>query len=328
MLILPDSHDLIDLLEDEFPVSVQEFRERLNQNGARLVLSFTNVCELVGGLARGVEFMELRPKLQTVESLNPTYIREGFIFMQELESAWRSIQSGVEFGAPNPMVQRWDETFQRPGQSVAAMFVGYRLDEIVHDLHRHGSVPRDLGKWTRVIRQQIKNDRALPKQLRKSSLQHFRLVIERHCQQYGIRVATTELRQFSDWIHADPTRRPGLRLQFEVRRELVENPKDILKRGDILDFAHIGAVPYVDCAILDRRMCHYCGQACRRLRAANQNADYSPPDISKAVQSDCCKVVNWAPASARVECPAVARLPSAVTGATILPILRAWNPHA
>jgi hypothetical protein len=275
MLILPDSHDLIDLLEHEFAVSVQELAERLNQNGGRLVLSFTNVSELIGGLARGVEFMELRPKLQTVESLNLAYIREGFIITQELESAWRSFQSGVEFVAPNPMVRRWDETFQRPGQCVAAMFVGYRLDEIVHDLYRHGSVPQDSDKWTQVIRQQIKNDRALPKQVRKSSLQHFRLVIERQCQRHGILVPRKDLQQFSDWIHADPTRCPGLRLQFEVRRELVENPKDILKRGDISDFAHIGAVPYVDCATLDRRMYHYGGQACRRLKAANQSADYS-----------------------------------------------------
>lgn len=275
MLILPDSHDLINLLEREHPVNVQEIAERLNQNDARLVLSFTNVSALVGGLARGVEFMEFRPRLQALEGLNPAYIREGFIFRQELESAWRSFQISVEFVRPDPMVRRWDETFQPPGQSVARMFVQYRLDAIVHDLHRQGAIPQDLRNWTRVIRQQIRNDRALPRAVRKSSVQHFRLVVERHCQLYGIPVPSACLQRFSDWIHEDPARCPGLRVQFEVRRELVENPNDALQRGDILDFAHIGAVPYVDCATLDRRMYHYCGQACQKLGRANHNADYS-----------------------------------------------------
>jgi hypothetical protein len=275
MLILLDCHDLINLLERDHPVNVKEFAERLNRSDARVVLSFTSVSELVGGLARGIEFMEFRPRLQAMEGLNPAYIREGFIFRQELESAWRSFQINVEFVEPDPMVRRWDETFQPPGQSVARMFVGYRLDAIVHDLHRHGTMPPNLSNWTRVIRQQIRDDRALPRAVRKSSVQHFRLVVERHCQRYGIPVPSTSLQRFSDWIHEDATRCPGLRVQFEVRRELVENPDDAVQRGDILDFAHIGAIPYVDCATLDRRMYHYCGQAFQKLGRANHNADYS-----------------------------------------------------
>lgn len=275
MLVLLDSHDLIDLLEREHPVNVEEFRERFNRNDAQLVLSYTNVSELVGGLAHGVEFMEFRPRLQTLEGLNPAYISEAFIFRQELESAWRSFQNNVEFVRPDPMVQRWDETFQQPGQSEARMFVRYRLDDIVYNLQRHGTFPQDLSKWIRLIRQQFRDDRALPSAARRLSVQHFRLVVERHCQQYGIPVPLARLQSFSDWIFEDPIRCPGLRVQFEVRRELVGNPNDALQRGDILDFAHIGAIPYVDCATLDRRMYHYCGQACQKFGRTNPNANYS-----------------------------------------------------
>src|ERR1039458_2336336 len=173
MIILLDSHDLIDLLEREDLFNVDELAERLNRNNARLVLSYTNVSELVGGLARGVDFMEIRPRLQVVEGLNPLYIREAFLFRQELESAWCAFQSNSEFVRPDPMVRRWDETFQQPGLSEAKMFVRYRLDEIVYNLHKHGTLPQDLTKWIRLIRQQFKDDRALPKATRNLPAPHF-----------------------------------------------------------------------------------------------------------------------------------------------------------
>jgi len=275
MFILLDSHDIIDVIERQYPVNVEELAELLQRKDARLVVSYTNVSELVAGLARGIEFMEFRPRLQALEGLNPAYIREAFIFRQELESAWQGFQNDVEFVKPNPIVQRWDETFQEPGQSAAKMFVQYRLDEIVYNLHRHGTFPQDLSRWIRIIRQQFRDDRSLPATARNSSARHFRLAVERHCQQYRMQIPLSRLDDFSDWAGQDPTRCPGLRLQFEVRRELVGNPNDALKRGDILDFAHIGSVPYIDCATLDRRMYHYCGQAGQKLGRANPNANYS-----------------------------------------------------
>jgi hypothetical protein len=61
MLILPDTRDVIELVEHRRPISTQEFEQYLRARNNQIVLSFTNVRELAGPLATGAEFMQLRP---------------------------------------------------------------------------------------------------------------------------------------------------------------------------------------------------------------------------------------------------------------------------
>ena len=72
---------------------------------------------------------------------------------------------------------------------------------------------------------------------------------------------------FGKWIFADPRRCPGFRLHYSTYHELVRNVRDLPKDSDLLDFAHIPAIPYADAITMDRRMTDYATRVSRRLQA-------------------------------------------------------------
>lgn len=96
---------------------------------------------------------------------------------------------------------------------------------------------------------------------------HFRLgesVIDR-----------ADLDKFAKWIYADPHRCPGFRLHYNTYHELVRNVRDVPKDRDLLDFAHIPTIPYIDAITMDRRMTDYVRRVSRRLHAEYSSTDYA-----------------------------------------------------
>ena len=74
---------------------------------------------------------------------------------------------------------------------------------------------------------------------------------------------------FVEWIYKFPTRCPSIRLTFEVYYQLVKNKEDKWKEekgGDISDFNHLSATPYVDLITLDNNKREYVKQASHRVK--------------------------------------------------------------
>jgi hypothetical protein len=83
---------------------------------------------------------------------------------------------------------------------------------------------------------------------------------------HNIILNAPDAQRLSMWIYSDPLRCPGLRLHYEAFHELERNIHEKALPGDIPDFAHIAAIPYVDYATVDQRMVHYCHTAARKLK--------------------------------------------------------------
>lgn len=90
----------------------------------------------------------------------------------------------------------------------------------------------------------------------------------------GVSLENFDHKVWGTWVYTNPKRCPALALQFQVLREIVRNIGDTPKQSDIPDLAYVPAIPYVDAATMDRRMCNYIKQACNVLRALNPKIDY------------------------------------------------------
>jgi len=269
MLILLDSRDLINLAERSSPVSVKDFDAYLRAGSHQLVLSFTNVRELVSPLAGGDEFLRIRPLLQALESLPHTYIREVTIVGAEIQAAVDAFSRESEYQPVSPFVDRWDRTLvMLPGQqrSAADGLVGLRLDEIIYFIYKANSgifsAPEHHLAGLRTLFEQ---DRAALRARQAPAPKHFVASVKKHAASHGVALPAGREDEFAEWVYSSPDRCPGLRLNHEVYRALIANYGDNPETADFSDLAHVFAVPYVGAATLDRRMRHYCGLASQRL---------------------------------------------------------------
>jgi hypothetical protein len=277
---LLDAKDLIDAVEHNRPIALADFDQYLRTRGHELVLTSTNVREFVAPLITDNDFLKMRKLLQNLEALPVCYLREATILHQELAAAWRAIESGSNYDGIDPYVGRWDETIF-PGEAPSRIFVTFRLDEIIHRLWRRPSkpllMPRRHIDWTRA---NIEREREITDAERLSLKRNFIGSVGRHLQvgkHFRVEetvIDRTALDGFGKWIYADPHRCPGFRLHYNTYHELVRNFRDIPKDSDLLDFAHIPAIPYIDAITMDRRMTDYVTRVSRRLSAEYASTNY------------------------------------------------------
>jgi hypothetical protein len=269
MRILPDTRDLINLTERSIPITPEVFRQYLYGHNSEILLSFTNVRELSGPLARGGDFLRVRRLLQSLETMPHMYIKEVTIVAEEIKAAIQAFNNGVEFQNPSVHVTRWDRTLMMPpGQTRSQydMFIGLRLDEIVYDAFRF--MPQTFAppeQHLPHLKQLLEQDRAALKQGKAPAREHFIRSVQKHATTHGITLPQGREIEFAEWIYANPNRCPGLRLNHETYRQLMGNYDDIPEVGDFSDLAHVTAVPYCEAATLDNRMRDYCSRASRRL---------------------------------------------------------------
>ena len=278
MRILLDSRYLIDVVEHNRPTPPQDFDQYLCAGNHEIVLSFTNVRELVSPLAFGDNFMRLRPLLQLLEHMPHVYIKEVTIVRAEIQAAVDAFTRGIEYEGCSVYVTRWDRTLSTlPGQrrSAADGLVNLRLDDIVYYIsrvtpHVFGPPDQHLPR----LRAQLEQDRASLRTGQAPARRHFIGAIKRHAATHGVALPDGREDEFAEWVYANPVRCPGLRLNHETFRALMANYEDIPETGDFSDLAHIFAVPYVEAATLDRRMRHYCGIASRKILRFGAEVDY------------------------------------------------------
>jgi len=269
MRILLDSRDLINLLEHDGPMAPAEYDSYLCAGDHLNVLSLTNIRELAAPLATGEEFMNIRPRLQSLERMPHTYLMEVAIIGLEIHSAVRAFEEKTAYQSPSVYTTRWDHVLLlAPGQrrSVADNLINFRLDEIVHLINRvNPDVFAPPEHYLPQLQQQLAQDRASLRAGQAAARTHFVGAIRRHANSYQVHLPHGREEEFAEWVYQNPNCCLGLRLQHETYRALMANYGDVPETGDFSDLAHVCALPYVDAATFDRRMRHYCDAASRKL---------------------------------------------------------------
>ena len=279
MRILPDTRDLIDLIEHGKPISPDHFRQYLLDGNHHAVLTFNNIRELAGPLAVGDgDFLKMRRYLQLLEAMPHTYVAEVKVVGIEIQAAVDAFTAGTEYTDVSPYVSRWDGTFLTQSGSVTEQFkqlVGLRLDEIVYDVFREQpQVFAPLNEALPNLITLLRQDRELLRAGKVPAREHFLRSIKKQAEQHKVALPVGKEEEFARWVYSNPRRCPGLRLNYEVYRRLMRNYDDIPEVGDFVDLNLIFAIPYVDAATLDNRMREYCSQAARSLTRLGLEVDY------------------------------------------------------
>jgi hypothetical protein len=297
MRILLDARDLINLFEHERPATVRAFDTYLRACEHQIVLSSTNVRELSSPLSAGVQFLQLRPILQSLEQPPHLYIKEVTIVALEIQAAVNAFNQGTQFESPSPYVPRWDYTLLSfPGRSRPAVenWIDFRLDEIIYHIHRtRPDVFAPPRQHLPALEALFEKDRAAFRAGKAPARQHFVRSIKNHAATHRINLPNGREDEFAVWVYANPNRCPGLRLNHEVYRALVANYADTPEVADFSDLAHVFAIPYVDVATLDRRMRHYCRSGARkmvRFGSANNYEDHVEPDVTSIMRRYCAPI--------------------------------------
>ncbi len=291
MRILLDSRDLINIVEHGRPITADDFDAYLRARNHEIVLSFTNVRELSSPLAAGAEFMRIRPYLQTLERMPHVCVKETTIIPDEIRAAVTAFIEGVAYRSSCPYVPRWDHTLivdpQRQHLSTEN-WVDFRLDEIIYYINRvRPDVFTPPERHLPRLQTQLENDRAQLRAGQAAPRQHFARAIANHAATHRITLPQGREDEFTRWVHANPDRCPGFRLNHEVYRALMANYGDVPEAADFSDLAHVSAVPYVDAATFDRRMRHYCSAASRktlRLGGTRNYGDRLYQDVADFMQ--------------------------------------------
>jgi hypothetical protein len=175
MRILIDSKDLIDIVEYRRPIAADDFSSWLILYDSELVFTMTNISELAAPLReRNTDILHIRSLLQMAEKLPHAFLREGTIAQEELTSAAIAFLQDGKYETINPYVDRWDSALMPKGDSMARIYVNYRLDEIVFALWR--TDPNTLlhsRRHSKLVIGGILSDRALPESVRRTARRNF-----------------------------------------------------------------------------------------------------------------------------------------------------------
>ncbi len=261
MNLLPDSRDLIDLLERNQPVTGEQLAVFLLDHNHELVMSFTNVRELVGTLAVNGDFLRVRPWLQFLEQVPHLYIREILIPRDEIQSAVDAFNTDDAYRPPTVFVRRWDQTLMplpSRGQAPLENLVNVRLDDIVYWIYQdRPAIFAPPARYLATLQRQFEEDRRAWQARQAPTEEHFIRTVRKHSATNRIALPAGREDEFARWVYENPGRCPGIQLIHEVYRAIMENLNDVPEAGDFSDLAHVYALPYVESATLDRRMRHY-----------------------------------------------------------------------
>jgi hypothetical protein len=278
MRILLDAKDLIDIVEHSRPISIDDFRAWLRSSGMQAVLSFTNVNDFVGPTFANNSFLEMRLLLQKIETLPLSYIREGTIIANELREALAAYRENREPFQIDPFVKRWDETGFWENESAVKLLVGMRLDDLVYMAR---TTIQGYKRFNPGVREYLRDEQSIPKAERRTLKEIF---VNRMPDRFAAHRLNTEgidARSFGEWLWKNPLRSLGLRLFFEAHHMRLRDRSRPFEDGDIADFAHITALPYVDLLTVDKRIADLLSKVFKKIRSNHPQADLSQRVFAK-----------------------------------------------
>jgi len=264
--IFLDARDLISLVDDNGPCSLDQVRERLSTGGHAVAITPTVVFEVAAPLVQASTSTVVMRRLNALESLPLDYLADSQIDRRELNSALDCFASGKEYVPIDPYVERFDAAIPESGPTPTAIYLHHSLAETVFTIWQESP---ELLRWPTTWVDQLQAVMAANRSLSSTPTlaSHFREKVRRDLQLYKIVEPPPTIAALADWIYGSPDRCPGVRLGYEVFHHLRRNIGDRPKASDFGDFGHVRCLPYVDLMTLDRRMADYvrrCGQGWER----------------------------------------------------------------
>jgi hypothetical protein len=276
--LLLDAKDLIALFVQGEHVSQPQFKEWLEARGGSLVLTGTNVSQAVVLLLEAEKSAELRGMLGAIAALPVCYLKEIAVFVEELGRALVAFGRDREPLSIDPYVAKWTDTL---GVSLGKSYASQGIFESVTHLWR--TAPEALLHFHR-YQEILSEEQVVGKAVTPSSPtleagpnreSHFARHLERQLKLHGFTLPLSKTTAFADWVYANPRRCPGLRLAYEVGRELAAAERTVAPDTGLHGLGHLNAIPYVERATLGDQLYRHCRSVSGQLRSAHPDADYS-----------------------------------------------------
>ncbi|MGZ5446191.1 MAG: hypothetical protein ACXW5U_27885 [Thermoanaerobaculia bacterium] len=278
--IFADSDDLIKLLEQADPLPVTSFRQELAKRNARLVLTQTNVSEVVPQSDKiDADPRRVADLMTALESLPHLYIRIPVSF-EEFTAAVDAFENDWPVQTLDPYVDHyWETFFEMPPYIARAVLPAdliQRLDAASlarqFDLGSQGlrsvRLPAHVGNE---IADSLEVERSRHGSAR-STKATFLATVANEFARWGWRHPRKGLEAFAAFVRKTPNACPSWRIAFEVREEYRANVTCRPTSRDIIDLTHIEVLPFVTHATLDRAWKSRCNQAFERL--AKRGCEY------------------------------------------------------
>jgi hypothetical protein len=284
MRLYLDSRDLINVISRRRPVGPDELRTLLTDRDTTLVYSWSSVLETVNvGNLR-----ESRARLEILDGFPHSFILGLPVLIRaEFRTALAAFRrQNAEFISLKPWETRLDKAIRDRGQrDPLDLLINFTLTDFVLPLlYFNPEVCRNREEVQRSFMHDVTLDRRHNRRVRRSRRWVLSGVVKM-LYRSGILLTRDELEEFVDWLLGIGSACPGWRFFSESYKEFCDNLTDQGNRGDIPDFSHTTALPYVDALTLDRRMADYCRRAGRRLLNQYQDCRYDPGKIYANLQS-------------------------------------------
>jgi hypothetical protein len=263
--VLPDSKDLINVIDYATPLSVEDLAKVLTSNGHRLVFTSINVKEALGPVRKTGDIDRMCGRYRALDSLPHCALAESFILHQEIEAAVKAFHAGQTSPASiSPFVFHWLDTLTPPHCIAPNVNEHVKMDAERFLIGMLRESPQFFDPHARehtVLQTLLLDNReAQPRKRRSAARVLFRGQLKHHIEQMRLPVIT-ELNDLGDWLFDNPCFCPSLTFGFMLYQEFVDNLTDRMQRGDIHDVNLLLCLPYVDAITVDRRMLDYARRA-------------------------------------------------------------------
>jgi hypothetical protein len=268
-----DSRDLIALIERSRPVAANEFARELSDRGTRVVITYTNLTELLPrNAAGGVDRPRALALVRRLEQLPLAFLRQPDLARREFEEALRAFTEKRSPRPLKPYVDQWWETFSKtPSEYVPylrpKLYAALRrmtLSEEISALLDSGEDLAENPEDVAVVAKALDEDRGLHGSKRGVAATWL-AAIQKPFIRFGWLEPEEGYEAFANFVKDTPAACPGWRIGVAVYEESRSNITSRVKSGDIADFSHVHFLPYVTHATLDRAWRSRCAQAAQRL---------------------------------------------------------------
>jgi hypothetical protein len=272
-----DSRDLINVLERSSPVTPAALAKELERRNGRLVLTYTNVAELVPQTeSQAPNRHRVRKLMRELQKIPHIYFRISDLPRRELSAAIEAFETGRAVAPIDPYVEHFWETFWPVALPQAravearerlALLCRWSLAEQVEGLLMNRECLRFDDSNRDHLAESVDDDRERLK-TRRGSKKSFMVGVKRQFVKHGWSAPSGGIDEFCEWVHDTPAAAPAWRLAHDVYEEYRCNLTTKIVKNDIPDFTHVHALPYATHVTLDRAWRKRCELA--RDRRAKQ----------------------------------------------------------
>jgi len=257
-----DSRDLIDVISESDPLSIDDLRASLQNYDTSLVYSFSNVIET----ARFGDDREVKKRLELLDSLPKTFIL-GLppLIRIEFTQAWMAFLGEMrKTPVVLPFRPQWNQTLSH--KRLPLLRYKSMVDVVTAVLADNPGIAKNTEQRRKYYMGEVGLDRKRSPAERRSwetfrnGVANILIKCEAGC------LSLVDLEPFCRWLVKHGEACPAWRVFSKTQAAFTDNVNDGGQRGDPPDYSHVSAVPYVDSATLDNRMREYYSRAVKALQ--------------------------------------------------------------